>query len=71
MLTLFLGPDLVENWDDAATVDRQMFARFFHHALDRGVLLPPSPFEAWFLMDAHASVIDQAASALVAALEAL
>ncbi len=71
MLTLFLGPDPVENWDDAATVDRQMFARFFHHALDRGVLLPPSPFEAWFLMDAHASVIDQAASALVAALEAL
>jgi glutamate-1-semialdehyde 2,1-aminomutase len=30
------------------------FARFFHAMLDRGVLLPPSPHEAWFISAAHA-----------------
>jgi glutamate-1-semialdehyde 2,1-aminomutase len=29
------------------------FARFFHAMLDRGVLLPPSQHEAWFLSTAH------------------
>ncbi len=71
MLTLFFGPDRVASWDDAAKVDRERFAEFFRAALARGVLLPPSPFEAWFLMEAHTAVIDQARSALVAALEDL
>jgi glutamate-1-semialdehyde 2,1-aminomutase len=29
------------------------FARFFHAMLDRGILLPPSQHEAWFLSTAH------------------
>ncbi len=68
MLTVFFGPTAVQSWDDAATVDRERFARFFHGALRRGVMLPPSPFEAMFLMDAHAEVLDTAASALEAAI---
>jgi glutamate-1-semialdehyde 2,1-aminomutase len=67
MLTVFFGPTTVRSWDDATTVDRDRFARFFQGALQRGVLLPPSPFEALFLMDSHTGVLDVAAAALEAA----
>ena len=33
--------------------DRAKWTRFFHAMLERGVLLPPSPFEAWFVSSAH------------------
>ncbi len=53
MLTLFLGPDRVASPDHARGCDRDRFARFFHGMLARGVYLPPSPFEAWFVSTAH------------------
>jgi glutamate-1-semialdehyde 2,1-aminomutase len=53
MVGVFLGVDRVHNWDDAAQLDQHLFTRFFQAALRRGVLLPPSPFETWFLMEAH------------------
>ncbi len=53
MLTLFLGPDRVGSPDDARACDRDRFARFFHGMLERGVYLPPSPFEALFVSLAH------------------
>ena len=68
MLTVFFGPDRVRSWDDAAAVDRSRFSAFFNAALRRGVLLPPSPFEAMFLMDAHAGVLEQSVDALTAAI---
>ena len=68
MLTVFFGPTKVRSWDDAATVDRDRFSRFFHGALRRGVILPPSPFEAWFLTDAHGEVLDQALGSLESAI---
>ena len=68
MLTLFFGPREVHSWEDASTVDRDRFARFFHAAYRSGVLLPPSPFEALFLMRAHGPVIDRAGEVLVAAI---
>jgi glutamate-1-semialdehyde 2,1-aminomutase len=37
---------------DADAGDAQ-FARFFHGMLDRGIYLPPSPHEAWFVSAAH------------------
>jgi glutamate-1-semialdehyde 2,1-aminomutase len=40
-------------FDDARAADHQRFARFFHAMLDRGVWLPPSGFEAWFVSAAH------------------
>jgi glutamate-1-semialdehyde 2,1-aminomutase len=53
MLGIFIGIDRVRSWDDVAGLDQELFRRFFHAALRRGVLLPPSPFEAWFLMESH------------------
>jgi glutamate-1-semialdehyde 2,1-aminomutase len=45
------GP--VRNFSDAKASDVEMFKRFFHAALDRGVYLAPSPFEASFMSAAH------------------
>ncbi|NQV05497.1 aspartate aminotransferase family protein, partial [bacterium] len=53
MLGLFLGIDRAESWDDVAGLDMELFGRFFHGALSRGVLLAPSAYEAWFLMEDH------------------
>ncbi len=64
MLTLFFGPDRVRSWEDGSRVDRERFARFHRAARRRGVLLPPSPFEAWFVMAAHAEHVDEVVAAL-------
>ena len=69
MMTLFLGPAQVTNWNEAQQVERETFARFFHAAYRRGILIPPSPFEALFLMQAHGEVVEEATAALVGALE--
>jgi glutamate-1-semialdehyde 2,1-aminomutase len=53
MMGIFLGIEQARNWDDVAGLDQDLFSSFFHAALARGVLLPPSPFEAWFLMEDH------------------
>jgi glutamate-1-semialdehyde 2,1-aminomutase len=68
MMTVFFGPAEVRSWDDASRVDRDRFSRFFHAAYGNGVLLPPSPFEALFLMRAHDGVMRRATDALVAAI---
>ncbi|HSM44314.1 MAG TPA: aspartate aminotransferase family protein, partial [Acidimicrobiia bacterium] len=65
MVGVFLGIDEVRRWDDVAGLDPDLFARFFQAALRRGVLLPPSPYEAWFLMQSHLEgPLDDALSAL-------
>ncbi len=65
MVGVFLGIDEARRWDDLAGLDPELFARFFHAALRRGVLLPPSPYEAWFLMQSHLDgPLDEALSAL-------
>lgn len=53
MLTLFFGVERVHDAAEARHADRQRFARFFHGMLERGVYLPPSPFEAAFVSLAH------------------
>ena len=65
MVGVFLGIERATTWSDVADLDGDLFSRFFHAALRRGVLLPPSPFEAWFLMEAHLdSMLDVALTAL-------
>lgn len=53
LLTLFFTNASVRNWTDADKADRRAFTRFFHGMLDRGIYLPPSQFEAWFVSLAH------------------
>jgi len=58
----------VRNYDDARRQDLPAFAAFFHALLERGVYLPPSAFESWFLSAAHDDeALDQVIQALPAA----
>lgn len=55
MMTPFFTAEPVRDYDAAARADRAAYAVFFHQLLARGVYVPPSPFEAWFLSAAHTS----------------
>ncbi|MGD1210748.1 MAG: glutamate-1-semialdehyde 2,1-aminomutase [Candidatus Acidiferrales bacterium] len=54
LLTLFFTGDPVANYADAKKSDTVRFAAFFREMLSRGILLPPSQFEALFVSAAHA-----------------
>ena len=56
LLTVFFRPSVPLDAADAFTSDRAAYARFFGAMLDRGVLLPPSQFEAWFPSMSHGPV---------------
>jgi glutamate-1-semialdehyde 2,1-aminomutase len=43
----------VRNFMEAKASDVALFRRFFHAALDRGIYLAPSPFEACFMSATH------------------
>lgn len=53
MLTLFFTDRPVRNFVDARAADHRRFAAFFHAMLERGIHLPPSGYEAWFVSAAH------------------
>jgi glutamate-1-semialdehyde 2,1-aminomutase len=53
MATLFFSAGPVTGWESAGAADRDRFARYFHGMLERGIYLPPSPFEAAFISSAH------------------
>jgi glutamate-1-semialdehyde 2,1-aminomutase len=56
LLTVFFRPSAPTNAAEALASDRVGYARFFGAMLDRGVLLPPSQFEAWFVSLAHGAL---------------
>jgi glutamate-1-semialdehyde 2,1-aminomutase len=62
MWGFFFSENPVRNFSDAKSSDVELFRRFFHAALDRGVYLAPSPFEACFMSAAHGD--DEVADAL-------
>jgi glutamate-1-semialdehyde 2,1-aminomutase len=53
LLTVFFSEQPVERWEQARSANAGAFARFHAAMLERGVYLPPSPFEAWFPSLAH------------------
>jgi glutamate-1-semialdehyde 2,1-aminomutase len=53
MWGFFFRNEPVRSFADAKEADTQLFGRFFHAALDRGVYLAPSAFEAAFMSAAH------------------
>jgi glutamate-1-semialdehyde 2,1-aminomutase len=53
MWGFFFTSKPVRNFTEAKASDVALFRRFFHAALERGVYLAPSPFEACFMSAAH------------------
>src|ERR1700733_5354730 len=54
LFSVFLGrTEPVRDFGEARGQSSAAYAAFFHAMLDRGVYLPPSPYEAWFLSAAH------------------
>lgn len=69
MISVFFTEMPVRDFDDAQTTDKALFGRLFHALLKRGVYLPPSALEAWFLNAAHdAEAIDRTVDAFEDAL---
>jgi glutamate-1-semialdehyde 2,1-aminomutase len=69
LFSVFLGvTEPVRDFGSARSQSPAAYAAFFHAMLDRGVYLPPSPFEAWFLSAAHDdAAINRISDALPAA----
>ena len=71
MWGFFFRAEPVRSYTDAKAADVARFRRFFHAALERGVYLAPSAFEAGFMSAAHGAVeIDLTLDRLDAALGA-
>ena len=75
MFSVFFADGPVRDYDDAQRQDTAAYAAFFHAMLDRGVYLPPSAYEGWFLSSAHdaaalATILDALPHAAAAAREA-
>jgi glutamate-1-semialdehyde 2,1-aminomutase len=69
MWGFFFREEPVRSFADAKTSDVARFGRFFHAALDRGVYLAPSAFEAAFMSSAHTDhVVDETLDRLDAAM---
>lgn len=52
MLSIHFSSQPVVDFSTAASSDTERFKKFFHALLKRGVYLPPSAFESWFLNNA-------------------
>jgi glutamate-1-semialdehyde 2,1-aminomutase len=55
MMSIFFTNDEVINFESASKTDSNLFKRFFHHLLNQGIYLPPSPYESWFISNALSS----------------
>ena len=53
MFSVFFGADEVRDFAGAQAQDTAAFGAFFHAMLERGVYLPPSAYEVWFVSAAH------------------
>ncbi len=67
MFSIFFTDADVVDYDAAKTQDVAAFKAFFHAMLARGVYLPPSAFESWFVSTA---IDDEALERIAAALPA-
>ena len=52
MLSIHFSDHPVTDFATAASANNNMFKKYFHAMLNRGVYLPPSAFESWFLNNA-------------------
>ena len=49
MISIFFTSEKVSNFEDAKKSDLNLFGQYFREMLKRGVYLPPSQFESWFI----------------------
>ena len=52
MISVHFSDHAVTDFSTAASANNALFSKFFHSMLDRGIYLPPSAFESWFLNNA-------------------
>lgn len=52
MISVHFSDHPVTDFATAASANNELFKKFFHAMLKRGVYLPPSAFESWFLNNA-------------------
>jgi glutamate-1-semialdehyde 2,1-aminomutase len=65
MFTPFFTRGAVTDWTSAAACNTKTFAKFHRHLRERGIAIPPSQFEAWFVSDAHTkNDLDRTAEAI-------
>src|SRR5258705_4757552 len=52
MISLHFCNHAVVDFETASKADIPLFNKFFHHMLEKGIYLPPSAYESWFLSNA-------------------
>jgi Glutamate-1-semialdehyde aminotransferase len=52
MISVHFSDHPVIDFASAASANNELFKKFFHAMLKRGIYLPPSAFESWFLSNA-------------------
>ncbi|ULQ51189.1 glutamate-1-semialdehyde 2,1-aminomutase [Flavihumibacter fluvii] len=52
MISVHFSEHAITDFASAASANNARFAKYFHAMLDRGIYLPPSAFESWFLNNA-------------------
>jgi glutamate-1-semialdehyde 2,1-aminomutase len=64
MISIHFSDHPVTDFATAASANNQLFSKFFHAMLNKGIYLPPSAFESWFLNNALTYVdLDKTVSA--------
>lgn len=65
MISVHFSQQPVVDFATASAADNSFFNKFFHAMLDRGIYLPPSAFESWFLSNALTTAdLDQTITAV-------
>lgn len=72
MLSVHFTEYPIVDFTSASAANNELFRRFFHAMLERGVYLPPSAFETWFLCNALTTEeLDATIQAAKAAMQAI
>ncbi|GAB4092849.1 glutamate-1-semialdehyde 2,1-aminomutase [Flaviaesturariibacter terrae] len=69
MISVHFSDHAVTDFATASSANNALFNKFFHAMLDRGVYLPPSAYESWFL--SHALTTEDLDATIKAAEESL
>jgi glutamate-1-semialdehyde 2,1-aminomutase len=52
MISIHFSDHPINNFEAAAAANNERFKKYFHAMLKKGIYLPPSAFESWFLNNA-------------------